>query len=173
MKEIEITGTHINYFHICKRELWLFSNGIQMEHTSELVHEGRFIHETSYPQRAEKYSEIEIEGIKIDYFDSQRKIIHEVKKSNKVEEAHRWQVKYYLYILKRNGIENVTAILEYPLLRKREEILLQPDDIPYFTTIEEKIKTIINSSECPPLIPKKICRRCSYFDFCWCSENGY
>ena len=28
---MRITGTHINYYFICKRKLWLYSNGIQLE----------------------------------------------------------------------------------------------------------------------------------------------
>ena len=38
-----------------------------MEHTSDLVYEGKLIHETSYPQRSERYEELEIDGIKIDF----------------------------------------------------------------------------------------------------------
>jgi len=49
---MNITATHINYYHICHRKLWLFSNGINMEHTSEIVADGKLLHETSYPQRA-------------------------------------------------------------------------------------------------------------------------
>ncbi|WP_149694528.1 Dna2/Cas4 domain-containing protein [Chitinophaga sp. CF418] len=51
---MNITATHINYYHICHRKLWLFSNGITLEHTSDLVAEGKLIGEHSYPQRAEK-----------------------------------------------------------------------------------------------------------------------
>ena len=32
-----------------------------MEHNSETVADGKLLYETSYPQRAEKYSEIEME----------------------------------------------------------------------------------------------------------------
>ncbi|TSA27004.1 MAG: Dna2/Cas4 domain-containing protein [Bacteroidetes bacterium] len=113
-----ITGTHISYYLVCHQKLWLFANGIQMEHTSELVAEGRLIHETSYPQRSERYQELEIDGIKIDYYDARNKVIHEVKKSDKLETAHEWQLKYYIYVLERNGVEGVTAILEYPKLRR-------------------------------------------------------
>jgi len=64
-----MTETHFNYYYICKRELWLFANGINMEQTSDLVYDGKLIHETSYPQRSERYEEVEIDGIKIDYYD--------------------------------------------------------------------------------------------------------
>jgi len=96
---MHITATHINYYHICYRKLWLFANGITMEHTSNIVADGKLLHETSYPQRAEKYSEIEISGSKIDFYDAKNKVIHETKRSDKVEEAHEWQVKYYILLL--------------------------------------------------------------------------
>ena len=162
-----ITGTHINYYHVCQRELWLFANGIQMEHTSELVEEGKFIHETSYPQRAEKYQEIEIDGVKIDYYDAKNKIVHEIKKSNKVEQAHTWQVKYYLYVLRDHGVAGATAILEYPKLRQREEVRLTDADIVYLEEVKSQIRQITQSDVCPPRVSKKICKSCSYYDFCW------
>lgn len=90
---MQITGTHFNYFQVCHRKLWLFANGINMEHNSDLVYAGKLIHEESYPQRSERYEEIEIDGIKVDYYDAKRKVIHEIKKSDKVERAHEWQLK--------------------------------------------------------------------------------
>lgn len=92
------TGIHFNYYQVCKRKLWLFANGITMEHTLDLVYEGKLIHEESYPQRSIKYEEIEIEGIKVDYYGVGNKVIHEIKKSDKVERAHEWQLKYYICI---------------------------------------------------------------------------
>ena len=94
-----ITATHIAYLHLCHRKLWLFSQGLQMEHGSELVAEGKFIEETSYQQRAEKWQQIQLEGIKIDHFDAKNGIVKEVKKSSKRESAHIAQVKYYLFVL--------------------------------------------------------------------------
>ena len=123
-----LSGTHFNYYLVCKRKLWLFANGINMEHTSDLVFEGKLIHEDSYPQRSGKYEEIEMDGIKVDFYDPKRKVIHEIKKSNKVEVAHEWQLKYYIYVFERNGIENVTGVLEYPTLRKTQKLILSDVD---------------------------------------------
>ena len=94
------TGKYVHYYSVCKRKLWLFANGITMEHTSDLVAEGTLIHEHSYPQRSAKYEEISLEGIRVDYYDPKEKVIHEVKKSMKMEEADEWQLKYYIY----NGV---------------------------------------------------------------------
>src|SRR5699024_7431945 len=101
---MNLTGTHINYYRLCKRKLWLFVNNIQLEQTSDLVTDGKIVEEESYQQRSERYSQIELsaeyEGLnlvgKIDFYDTRDKIIHETKRSNKVEQAHIWQVKFYL-----------------------------------------------------------------------------
>lgn len=165
-----MTGTHFNYYHVCKRKLWLFSNGINMEHTSDLVFEGKLIHENSYSQRSERYEELEIDGCKIDYYDARNKIIHEIKKSDKIESAHEWQVKYYIYILEQNGIEGVSGILEYPTLRQTNKIILSDLDRELIEEIKIDIENIINSDSCPPVIESKICKRCSYYEFCFVGD---
>ena len=154
-------------YNVCKRELWLHANGIRFEHTSDLVYEGKLIHEESYPQRSEKYQEIEMDGIKVDYYDAKNKVIHEIKKSDKVEKAHEWQLKYYIYVFERNGIEGVKGILEYPVLRKKDEIVLSEVDRDRLKEMEKEIIHIIEREDCPPREKKKLCKNCSYFDFCY------
>jgi len=142
-----------------------------MEHTSDLVYEGRLIHEESYPQRSSKYEEVELDGIKVDFYDARNKVIHEIKKSNKVERAHEWQLKYYLYVFEKNGIVGVTGILEYPVLRKTDTIVLSDIDRETIQTMETEILEIIQNEECPPLVKKRICKNCSYYDFCYSTEE--
>lgn len=167
---MNITATHINYYHICHRKLWLFSNGIQMEHKSDLVYEGNLLHENSYPQRAEKYTEIEFDGVKIDFYDAKNKVVHEIKKSDKLEHAHVAQVKYYLFVLERNGIAGATGLLEYPKLRETEKVLLLDEDRTAIPLWEEDIRRIVAQENCPPLVKKSFCKTCSYFDFCFVEE---
>ncbi len=168
---MRLTATHINYFQICHRKLWLFANGIQMEHTSENVAEGKLIGENSYPERAERYTEVEIDGIKIDFYDAKNKVVHEVKKSNKVEKAHIAQVKYYLYKLENHGIKDVSGVIEYPKLREREIVLLNDEDRETIKIWEKSCLEIIENKICPPLLNKPICKQCSYFDFCYVKEE--
>ncbi len=167
---MQITGTHFNYYQICHRKLWLFANGINMEQNSDLVLDGKLIHEESYPQRSERYEELELDGIKIDYYDAKNKVVHEIKRSNKVEQAHIWQVKYYLYVLEKNGIENVTGILEYPTLRKTQEVILSDVDRETILEMTEKIIEIIHSDTCPEKQKRKLCESCSYYEFCNINE---
>ena len=175
---MHLIATHINYYIVCPRKLWLFANGINMEHTSDTVYDGKLLHEKSYPQRAEKYNEIEVsasfDGIdlsgKIDFYDAKNKIIHETKRSDKVEEAHEWQVKFYIWLLELNGIEGVTATLEYPKLRRTDEVLLSQADRLFLQETVQKVKSLIEAELCPPKINAKICKSCSYYELCYIEE---
>lgn len=163
-----VTATHINYFHICSRKLWLFSNGIQMEHTSDIVSEGKLIAESSYAQRSDRYTELAMDNIKIDFYDAKNKIIHETKKSDKMETAHEAQVKYYLYILEQNGVIGVKGLLEYPKLRQTKIVELTDEDRQSIPQWEKDIKSIVGMPFLPPTIQSKSCKKCSYYDFCYC-----
>ncbi len=142
-----------------------------MEHTSDAVYEGKLIHESAYPQRPERYQEVEVAGIKIDFYDQKNKVIHEIKKSDKIEEAHEWQVKFYIYTLENIGVEGVTGILEYPQLRKTSHVSLNDEDRRRLMEDTIKIEELIESEKCPPIIKSKICKSCSYYEFCYCKEE--
>ncbi len=173
-----INATLINLYTVCPRECWLHANGIRMEHTSDIVYDGKLLHDTSYPQRAEKYNEIDISATyneielfgKIDFYDATNRIVHETKRSDKVEEAHNWQVKFYIWLLEMNGVEGAKAILEYPRLRKTEEIMLSEADRQFLKETVSKIQSLIHSEECPPRINAKICKSCSYYELCYINE---
>ena len=166
-----ITATHINLFHVCKRELWLHANGIRMEHTSETVAEGKLIGETTYQDRATQYTEVEIDGVKIDFYDAKNKIVHEVKKSDSVSFAHKAQVLYYLYKLINNGVTGVSGIIEYPKLRQTEVIEWKDEYISTIMGWENDISDLVAGDKCPPVINSKICKSCSYADFCYVEEG--
>src|SRR5690554_216047 len=108
---------------------------------------------------------------KIDFFDTKNKVVHETKRSNKVEQAHIWQVKFYLWLMELNEIEVEKGILEYPKLREREEVFLDEEDIRYLQKTVVEIKELLNSENCPPVINAKICKSCSYYDFCYVAEG--
>ena len=165
-----ITGTHFAYYQLCRRKLWLFANGINMEQESDLVYEGKLIHEESYPERSSKYEEVAIDGVKVDYYDAKNHVIHEIKKSNKVDRAHEWQLKYYMYVFEQHGIAGVKGVLEYPLLRKTQNVVLTDVDRDDIKSISKDIVRIIAQDTCPPQIKKGICKNCSYFEFCYIKE---
>lgn len=176
---MNITGTHINYYRLCKRKLWLFASDITMEQTSDIVSDGKVIEEESYQRRSDRYTQIELSAEyngnrltgKIDFFNTRDKMVHETKRSNKVEDAHIWQVKFYLWLLKLNDVDADGGIIEYPRLREREEVKLTLEDEKYLQKAVVGISNLINNEICPPTINAKICKSCSYYDFCYVDEE--
>lgn len=175
---MKVTGTLIAYYVYCKRRMWFFSNNINMETTSDIVADGKLIHENSYPQRAEKYTEIAlsatINGIdltgEIDFYDAKEKIIHEIKRSDKAEEAHEWQIKFYIWLLELNDIQGTKGIMEYPTLRQTKEVFLSDEDKIYLKKTVTEIPQITQSEICPPKIKVKLCKNCSYYELCYIDE---
>ena len=173
-----VNATLINLYNVCPRECWLHANGIHMEHNSDTVADGKLLHETSYADRNAKHSELFVEANynqiklygKIDFYDAKQKVIYETKRGNKVETAHSWQVKFYLWLLLLNGIEAATGIIEYPLLRQKESIELTKEDVSILKKLIVKVSDLQHSETCPPVIKSKICRSCSYFDLCYINE---
>jgi len=159
-----LTGTHINYYFVCQRKLWLFHHGITMEVESDLVALGRLVHEESYDRDRK---EIPVLGnIRLDRV-TPGGVIHEIKKSDKLEEAHVWQLKYYLYVLKQQDIWPLQGKLEYPKLRKVLDVQLSAEDEQEIEMIIQKIFEILQKATPPRVEKMKICRKCSYRELCW------
>ncbi|MFC5407678.1 CRISPR-associated protein Cas4 [Larkinella bovis] len=168
---LHANATLINYYHLCHRKMWLHANQIRMEHTSEAVAEGKQLHEHAYPQRAEKYREIILDGSKIDFYDPYDKVVHEIKKSDKLEHSHVAQVQFYLYLLRRNGVEGATGLIEYPKLRQTQTVQLAEEEVSMVESWVRDIERIVTSERCPDRIARSKCRSCSYFDFCYAAEE--
>ncbi|MDI9619146.1 CRISPR-associated protein Cas4 [Methanothermobacter sp.] len=165
-KNLLVRGTQINYYFICETKLWLFSHNIHMEHESDLVEVGRILHEESY-QRENK--ELVIDGLlSADFIKKGDTLeVHEVKKSAKMEEAHTFQLLYYIYYLKtKKAVEDIKGFIDYPKLRKRREVHLTPEIESKIEKILEKIDLIVRG-EFPSPKKKMICKKCAYREFCW------
>lgn len=159
-----ITGVMVYYYFVCKRKLWYFSNDVNMEHNSELVGIGKLIDENSYGR--EKKSILIDETINIDFLKDW-KIIHEVKKSRKLDEAAKWQLKYYISVLRTKGVDIEKGVLDYPLLRKREEVFLTKSEEEELMEVLEQILNTINMELPPSVIGKAFCKKCSYYELCY------
>jgi len=160
-----ITGTQIQYYFVCHRKLWLFSNHITMEHTNDVVYQGKILGETSYDR---KKKELEIDDrVVIDWLDVKEGVLHETKRGPSVEEAHRWQVKYYLRILQEKGIDVRKGIINYPRLKQTEEVALTDEDLVRLQEITTGINAIVQQEHMPDRISKKFCRKCAYYELCW------
>lgn len=160
----KVTGVMVYYYFVCTRKLWYFINDMTMEQSSDLVSMGKLIDETSY-EREKKHILID-ESINIDFLKDW-KVIHEVKKSRKVEQASIWQVKYYMWLLKRKGVAIEKGILDYPLLKKRENVFLDEDDEKKLEDVLDEIERIILLKKPPEIDKKDICKKCAYYELCY------
>ena len=163
IEEMYIRGIQVNYYFVCKTKLWLFSHNLNMENESDLVKLGRLLH-LEFFNRDQK--EIQIGSIAIDVVKRGEVLeIREVKRSDRLEVAHRYQTLYYLYYLKRLGIK-AKAVLTYPKAKKNVELELSDE-------IEAEIERVLEEIEeiCRGKMPKpeykSQCRRCAYFEFCF------
>jgi CRISPR-associated exonuclease Cas4 len=162
--EMQIRGIQVNYYFVCKTKLWLFSRNVSMEHESDLVKLGSLLHREFFG-REER--DISLGPIAVDVVRKGDEVeIVEVKKSEAMEKADYYQVLYYLYYLSKFGIK-ARGRISYPKQRKSLEVRLGNEEI---KKIEEILKDIaeIVSGEVPKPEYKKYCRKCSYFDFCFC-----
>ena len=96
---MRVNGTLINYYFHCKRQCYLHGNRLNLEDNSEIVQIGKAIHEERLHS---SNSEIAIENIKLDKLT--KEYLTEVKKSDADVEAAKWQLLYYLSVLKNKGI---------------------------------------------------------------------
>ena len=152
------------YTKVCKRKLWYFYNEIQMEQGNENVEIGKVLDEETY-KRDKKHINID-NIINIDFIRS-KGILHEVKKSNKIEEASILQVKYYLYFLHKKGVTNIKGKIDYPLLKQSVDIELNEEDIVNIEQILNNINEIVYKTIPPKLEKKRICKSCAYYDLCF------
>jgi CRISPR-associated exonuclease Cas4 len=162
-----ISASHITYYHLCHRKLWLHHKGMRQEDNSQAVGEGKLLGQHTYTRRPSRWRELNLGYLKIDHFDPKEKIVREVKKSPKLEHAHVAQVHYYLYMLEQAGIPEVRGLLEYPKHRRTSEVYLT-DAIRFdIRGWEAEIQRIVESPQCPPLVQKTYCKTCAYRDFCF------
>jgi CRISPR-associated exonuclease Cas4 len=174
-----IGGMLIGYYMICPRKAWLSMQGLWMEQESDAVAIGRLIDQTSYSR---KRKSIDLtapapDGTplvgRIDWTDLREGVLHETKKSRAVEDAHRWQLKFYLWLLKLSGVtradgEPFTGMLNYPRLKRTEPVELAPEDEVRLAEMVAALRQIAAESKPPPRITRRsFCRKCAFEELCY------
>ena len=159
-----VTGTIINYYFVCPTKMWLFAHKINLEDNSEDVRIGKVLHEIS----EDKVDEVEIDGIKVDKIT--KDYVVEVKKSDSDIEAAKWQLLYYLYILKQKGIEKKSRLEVFEKNRqdkKRFVIELTAENERKLLETLDDIERILSSDRPPKPKFESKCRKCAYYEYCF------
>ncbi|WP_297420164.1 CRISPR-associated protein Cas4 [Thermococcus sp.] len=161
---MRVTGVMVHYYFTCKRELWFFSRGLRFDFENEDMLIGRLIHKDSYER---EWKEVMLGDAKLDVVIKGHGVeVMEVKKSSKLEEPAKWQLKYYLYLLKNVGV-NAKGVISYPKEGRREEVELVDEDIETLENALADIERVISLERPPEAEKKPYCKRCAYRDFCW------
>ncbi len=163
---MKVNGTLMNYYFHCKRQCYLHGNRINLENNSENVKIGKALHEAKLSDN--KNTELEIDNIKIDKISAEYLI--EIKKSDADENASKWQIYYYLYVLKQKGIYR-KGKLQFIEKNKQDNKILVLELTPEIEEELQKyiieIEELIESNNMPPVLYKKQCTKCAYYEYCY------
>lgn len=162
---MRVNGTLMNYYFHCRRQCYLFGNRLNMEDNSEEVKIGKAIHE----ERAQKENtEIAIDNIRLDQLTDE--YLTEVKKSDADVEASKWQLLFYLKVLKEKGItrKGKLEFVEKNKTNKKIVIVELTEEAElelgrYVKAVEE----LLSGEKVPPAINSPKCKKCAYYEYCY------
>lgn len=162
---MRVNGTLINYYFHCKRQCYLHGNRLNLEDNSEQVQIGKAYHEERLKG---KNTEIELDHIKLDKLTNE--YLTEVKKSDADPEAAKWQLLYYLKVLKEKGIER-KGRLEF-IEKKKENKKVVTVELTAELELEldryiREIETLLVQDQVPEAISKPKCKKCAYYEYCY------
>lgn len=162
---MRVNGTLINYYFHCKRQCYLHGNRLNLEDNSEQVQIGKAYHEEKLKG---KNTEIELDHIKLDKLTNE--YLTEVKKSDADPEAAKWQLLYYLKVLKEKGIER-KGRLEF-IEKKKENKKVVTVELTAELELEldryiREIETLLVQEQVPEAISKPKCKKCAYYEYCY------
>lgn len=163
---IEVNGTLVNYYFHCKRQCYLHGNRLNLEDNSENVKIGKAIHEEKSHEG--NNTEISIENIKLDRLT--KEYLTEIKKSDADMEAGKWQLLFYLKILKSKGIirkGKLECIEKNKSIRKTVIIELNNDIEKELDQKVIEIEKLVSSDKIPVVERSAKCKKCAYYEYCY------
>lgn len=163
---MKVNGTLINYYFHCKRQCYLHGNRLNLEDNSEIVKIGKAIHEEKSEDKDN--TEISIDNIKLDMLTSE--YLTEVKKSDSDLEAAKWQLLFYLKILKQKGIVRKGKIQCVEKNKSSNKILIYEltDEIEgELDRYVNEIESLIISDNIPDTLNNSKCKKCAYYEYCY------
>lgn len=161
---VRITGLMVQYFAVCRRELWFMSRGIDIDRETVNIRRGTHVDETSYRDERKSF---QVNGrISIDVLETTGDVM-EVKVSSALEEPQRLQLLYYLWYLETILDVRKDGVLAYPRERKRERVTLSRENRERIENVLRGIIEVVEDDTPPTLDKKPVCSSCLYQDICW------
>lgn len=162
---MKVNGTLINYYFHCKRQCYFHGNRFNLEDNSETVKVGKSLHEE---KRKGDNTELEIDNVKIDKLT--KEYLTEIKKSDADVEAAKWQLLFYLKVLKAKGIERKGKLefMEKNKTKKKTLVVeLTEENEKELEDIVKNIEELTLGEEIPKVINEPKCKKCAYYEYCY------
>lgn len=98
-----------------------------------------------------------------------REYLTEIKKSDADFEASKWQLIYYLKVLKDKGIERKGRLefLEKNRTKNTTIIELDEEKLMELEKIINSIELLLSENNIPAVINKVGCKKCAYYEYCY------
>ena len=158
-----VTGVMMQYYEVCKRELWFASRHLEIDRDNAAVVRGTKVDDSAYE---DKRRNISIDGtISIDVLEDGR--VMEVKPSSSLIDPAKLQLLYYLWYLDRVVGVKREGVLAHPTERRRETVELTDENAAWVEDAIRGVHNIVTSDSPPPAEEKPFCESCAYHDFCW------
>ncbi|MGC8567292.1 MAG: Dna2/Cas4 domain-containing protein [Caldisphaera sp.] len=111
--------------------------------------------------------ELEIGNIKLDRIKFKDNLILEVKKSKTAIREGKYQLLYYLYVMKYNTGLTFKGKLVIPKDKYEENVELNPEKEAEIKEMLKEIYRIIKQSKPPEPSWKPYCKGCMFYELCW------
>jgi CRISPR-associated exonuclease Cas4 len=169
----------VGYYVLCPRKAWLSMNGLWMEQESTAVALGRQIDANSY-ERERKNIRLTAEAPDgtplvgtVDWARLDAGVLHETKKSAAAQDAHRWQLRFYLWLLALSDVTGPNDIpfrgqLNYPRQRRTDSVALTGAHTDRLQEIVAALCRLHEQDTPPPrLDTRSFCRTCAFEELCY------
>lgn len=104
------------------------------------------------------------------WIKSRKEYLTEIKKSDADEEAAKWQLLYYLSVLKKKGIirKGKLEFVEKNKKDKKTIILELTDELENELNKHiQEIEQLLAQDEIPECIHENTCKNCAYYEYCY------
>ena len=94
----------------------------------------------------------------------------ELKKSDADENAAKWQLLYYLKVLKDKGVKRKGKLEFYEKNKKNKKVIVLELTKETEAQLKEyiyMIEALLEKEEVPPVINDKTCSKCAYYEYCY------
>jgi len=164
--DFQVSGISIQYAVVCKRELWFYLHGVDINRDNPHIATGSAVDSQFYK---DAQTEVIHGMIAPDILEDGR--IVEVKPSSNKTDGPKMQLLYYIWFFKEIFGEEKEGVLAYPQERKREPVSLTKDNEEDVKNLIDTIWEIYSQKSPPPFEQKPVCSSCAYKDFCQVGGN--